>query len=182
MDANGIHKEEKGPTLSGWIQLLLSCLMIRLSSSFCSSQSFWHGQLIFSSIVPQKVPHRERTFGRGWKKLVSSEERVHLDKEWINTSVDVSSNGSGQEKMGYEDPEKQGVIQKWWNKWPTSASNIFSSGLMLTIGQADCWLGAWCELVDYQLIMWHFLLVWIFAHFRLGELLIIKSKRLVELC
>ena len=28
--------------------------------------------------------------------------------------------------------------------------------------------------------MWHFLLVWIFAHFRIGELLITKSKRLVD--
>ena len=51
---------------------------------------------------------------------------------------------------------------------------------MWTIGQTDCWLEAWCELVDYQLIMWHLLLVWIFAHFRLGELLITKSKRLVD--
>ena len=144
------------------------------ASADSSVEEAWGGA------CPAILPHRERTFGRGWKKLVSSEERVHLDKEWINTSVDVSSNGSGQEKMGYEDPEKQGVIQKWWNKWPTSASNIFSSGLMLTIGQADCWLGAWCELVDYQLIMWHFLLVWIFAHFRIGELLITKSKRLVD--
>ena len=52
---------------------------------------------------------------------------------------------------------------------------------MWTIRQAGCGLEAWCEIVDYQLIMWHFLLVWIFAHFRLGELLITKSKRLVKL-
>ena len=64
------------------------------ASADSSVEEAWGGA------CPPIVPHREKTFGRGWKKLVSSEWRVHLDKEWINTSVDVSSNGSRQEKMG----------------------------------------------------------------------------------
>ena len=93
------------------------------------------------------------------------------------------STDQGRKRWAKKILRRRGVIQKWcWNKWPTTASSIFSSGLMWTIRQAGCGLEARCELVDYQLIMWHFLLVWIFAHFRLGELLSTKSKRLVELC
>ena len=65
------------------------------ASADSSVEEAWGGA------CPAIVPHREKkTFGRGWRKWVPSEWRVHLDKEWINTSVDVSSNGSGQNKMG----------------------------------------------------------------------------------